>query len=875
MTGIKNALVVPFGGWRRADAPRLGGKAIGLVMLRDSGCAVPDGFCVTTEAFRAHLGRAGVVGDDKKMLTAGEAQRAARCASIRRRIVETPLEDHLIGEIERSLAALPGGPFAARSSGTHEDLTGAAFAGLHDTELGIPDLPACLEAIRECWASFFSDRAVTYAVQRGIDPFDEAMAVIVQVLVKPRVAGVAFSVDPVSGARDRVIVESAWGLGEAVVSGRVTPDRFVVSKPDLSILQAQAGDQRVEIVAGPGGGTSERALDGRRAGRPSLDDEQVRAIARTAVEVERRAGRAMDLEWAWTDAGLVFFQGRPITALPDRDPNEDRQVWSNINTVEVLPDVVSPMTWSLIMTLVLSWRKRFGELGLDIGDAPLAGRVAGRSYFNATTMAAIGRRVPFAGAIDVGIVLGSAGEAVSDLERGLPEVRLRPLRTLRALPGLLRSVIRHHPGGVERQIAAMAERRRVAARRDLGAMSEQELLDAFDVVFDAIFEDKDLLLGPSLGMVYFLGLRAVCRRWLDDDHGATAGALLAGQGGIASAQSGHDLWKLAAWARQHPAVDGPLRSAGPFADVHAELATTPDGREFLDRWDAVLREHGHHARGEVELLNPRWSEQPDYVLTLLRGYLDSIERVDPIAQHDALGGHAAELAEACRRRLRNPLKRRIFNVLLTRARAGAGVRENLKNEAMRSIALLRSVLLALGARLQARGAVEAADDVFFIDRGELASVVKDGADLRAVVRARRVARARNEAIVPPPVVVGRFDASQVAPETPAPPDSVLRGIAASPGRATGPARVILRADDGAHVRAGEILVAPFTDPGWTPYFVPAAGIVLDRGGLLSHGSIVAREYGIPSVVNVGRATTTIRTGQMLAVDGDRGEVRLL
>jgi phosphohistidine swiveling domain-containing protein len=527
MTGTAEALVISFRAWRRTDVPRLGGKAIGLVVLRDGGCAVPDAFCVTTEAFRAHLDRAGVVGDDKEMLAAGDAQRTARCASIRRRIVDTPLEGRLAGEIEAALAALPAGPFAVRSSGTREDLAAAAFAGLHDTRLGVPDLAGCLEAIRECWSSFFSDRAVTYAVRRGISPSDEAMA------------------------------------------------------------------------------------------------------------------------------------------------------------------------------------------------------------------------------------------------------------------------------------------------------------------------------------------------------------LLAGQGGIASAESGYDLWKLAAWARQRPAVDARLRSAGRFADARAELATTPEGRTFLDRWDAVLGEHGHHARGEIELLNPRWSEQPDYVLTLLRGYLDSVDELDPIAQRDALGRRAGELAGSCRRRLRNPVKRRIFNVLLQRTRAGAAVRENLKNEIMRLMAVLRSILLTLGAKLRARGAVEAPDDVFFLDRAELAPVVRDDADLRAVVRARRAEHARDEAIVPPAVVVGRYDGSEVAPETPAPSDSILRGIAASPGRATGPARVILRADDGEQIRAGEILVAPFTDPGWTPYFVPAAGIVLDRGGLLSHGSIVAREYGVPSVVNVGRATTTIRTGQMLAVDGDRGEVRLL
>ncbi len=872
---MEEARVVPFRDWRRTDSPRLGGKATGLVLLRESGCSVPDAFCVTTAAFRAHLDRASVGGDVEKILAVGEPQRKALLESIRRRIVGTPLEDRLLREIEDGLGALPEGPVAARSSSTREDLPAAAFAGLHDTRLNVPDLSACLETIRDCWASFFSDRAVTYAARRGIDPRTEAMAVIVQVLAAARASGVVFSIDPVSGARDRVVVESAWGLGESVVSGRVTPDHFVVSKANLAITESRFGDQRVETAVRPGGGIVERAVDAGRAGRPSLRDDQVRDLARVAVDVERRAGLPQDIEWALTDDGLVFLQARPITAVQGRRADEDRQVWSNINTVEVLPDVVSPMTWSLLMTLVPGWRRRFGQLGLDIGDAPLVGRVAGRAYFNVTTMAAIGQRVPFAGAVDIDVVLGGAGEQLLDLDACLPDVRLRPLRTLLSLPGLLHSVVRHHPGGVERQIAAMAEQRRAVARRDFVGMSEPRLLEAFDAVFDALFEDEDLLLGPSLGMLYFLALRHVCRRWLDDDHGATAGALLAGQGGISSAESGHDLWKLAAWARERRSVTEQLRSARGFPEAQANLATTPEGCEFLDRWDKLIRTHGHHTRGEIELLNPRWSERPDYVLGLLRGYLESMDEVDPIAQHEALARRSSQLTAECRRRLRNPLKRRIFNLLLGRARAGAAVRENLKNEAMRSIALLRSILLILGAKLQARGAVEAPDDVFFVDRAELASLSRENVDLRAAIRSRRSEHARHQAITPPPVVVGRFDAGRTEPETPAPSAGVLRGIAASPGRATGPARVILRATDDDQVRAGEILVAPFSDPGWTPYFVPAAGIVLDRGGLLSHGSIVAREYGIPSVVNVGHATRTIRTGQMLEVDGDRGEVRVL
>ena len=244
--------------------------------------------------------------------------------------------------------------------------------------------------------------------------------------------------------------------------------------------------------------------------------------------------------------------------------------------------------------------------------------------------------------------------------------------------------------------------------------------------------------------------------------------------------------------------------------------------------------HGHHTRGEIELLNPRWREQADSVLGLLRGYLVAADEIDPIAAREALARQSALLTDRCRARLSSPLWRPLFIMVLRRARAGAVLRENLKNEAVRFIAI------------------------------------------GITVAGRRAEHRRNqEAVPPPPIVVGRFDRAGDRAASPEPVDTaqtVLRGFAVSPGRVTGPARVMLRATEDDHVRAGEILVAPFTDPGWTPCFVTAAGIVMDIGGLLSHGSIVAPD---PAVVNVGHATTTIRTGQMIEVDGSRGVVQLL
>ncbi|MCP3905265.1 MAG: phosphoenolpyruvate synthase, partial [Planctomycetes bacterium] len=253
MTGPReNLRVLPDRDWPAADARSVGGKVAGLVRLAECGCPVPDGFCVTTGAYRSHV-ECALAGDED------DDHRAAQTASIRRRILDTPIPESLIDEIAEAYAALPapGAPVAVRSSGTREDTAATAFAGLHDTLLNVRDLPACLAAIRRCWASTWSDRAVAYGRERGLDPHDAGMAVIVQVLVPAGVSGVLFSADPVTGDADRVIIESSWGLGESIVSGRVAPDRFVVSRADLAIVEAHVGDKCRECVPdptpGPGG----------------------------------------------------------------------------------------------------------------------------------------------------------------------------------------------------------------------------------------------------------------------------------------------------------------------------------------------------------------------------------------------------------------------------------------------------------------------------------------------------------------------------------------------------------------------------------------------------------------------------------------------
>jgi pyruvate,water dikinase len=287
--------------------------------------------------------------------------------------------------------------------------------------------------------------------------------------------------------------------------------------------------------------------------------------------------------------------------------------------------------------------------------------------------------------------------------------------------------------------------------------------------------------------------------------------------------------------------------------------------------------HGHHTRGEIELFNARWSETGDYVLSIIRTYISSINQINPVESHKKLIQRREELAEQCRRKLGNPVKRRIFSHFLYKAQQGFILRENCKSEIVRHLAGLRKILLALGQKLNGRGVIENQDDIFFLRLEEIEPVIqgKTDFDVKQIIAARHIEYEKNISITPPKVVIGKFDPDNFISDTVDVDSKTLKGLGVSPGVVTGKAHIILRTDNSEHISAGEILVAPFTDPGWTPYFIPAAGIVMDMGGMLSHGSIVAREYGIPAVVNAGDATKIIKTGQMIQVDADKGIVRIL
>ena len=859
----------------QASLATAGGKGFQLQRLMQCGLPVPPAFVILADAYRAHIEQASVRTHLDRIRAAPQTEQSVCLAQLRAAITAAPLDTTLRAGVATAVEQLGDGPLAVRSSATTEDGAWHSFAGQHDTVLGVRGAEACCDAIRHCWASLWSERAAAYRAQHGLSAGAAAMAVVLQQCVSADVAGVLFTLDPLRGNPRHLVIEAVFGLGESLVSGRVAPHRWVIDRTSRDVIEHAAALQPFELVADTSGGTRERPLAPAGLPPPCLTNAQIQQLADFGLAAEHAFGGPQDVEWGIAGQHIFLVQARPVTTTRPPDDVADRRVWANTNTSEVAPDVLRPMSFAVLRYFLDGLvRRTLIPLGFGAG-VHLVGLIAGRAYFNMNPIAALMRRLPFL-TLDPAKGFGGDAQLVAAVDqlqdRDLPPMHLSTWQLVRLLLSSTFWLLRPRTRGD----AVMARLRATTAaleRADIAQLPDPAVLARIDALFGDVDTLVDGLLRSVVGLGCAAGLRVVCRRWLGDDDGAMANRLLSGMGGLDSADAGLDLWRLAEAVRTLPAT---VASGAPFEQVRERLATSEPGRAFLAQWDVFMARHGHHTRVEVDVALPRWCEDPDYVLGMIRGYGGDTGH-SPIAMHEQCGAERCALTATCRARLRQP-RRWVFDSLLARAQRGMALRENVKSEVVRRIALARAALLELAARFVARGFCTDRDDIFFLTIEEVRDIVRGGSrlDVAATVRDRRAEYVTNLALTPAAVIVGQFDPRRhVTLPTAGTVTSVLRGLAVSPGVVRGRARVILRADAEQRLLPGEILVAPFTDPGWTPYFLPAAAIVVDVGGALSHGSIVAREYGIPAVVNVGPATQVIRTGDLIEVDAHCGEVRLL
>ena len=888
-----DGLVVPLQGLDRTWLSRVGGKAAHLGELLRAGFAVPDGFCVTTAAYAAVAAGAGItplLAELAALDGADTARPAELGEQIRTALLQAPLPEALVAAITRAYTALSGGtaiPVAVRSSATAEDLPTASFAGQQETYLNIVGIPAVLAAVRRTFASLWTARAISYRQQHGIDPRTVQLAAVVQRLVDAQVAGVLFTANPLTGRRGQAVIDANPGLGEAVVAGLSNPDHFVVDPRTGAILERHLGRKQVRIRPAVGGGT-ETVERGALPEASCLTDDQVRVLAQVGVQVEALDGTPQDIEWALDAAGQVWLvQTRPITTLfplPAGAPpaDADLRVYLSFNIQQGTYRPFTPLGIAAVRVVAGALTSLFGVPPSDpLGGPSFVTEAAGRIFLDATTALRhpLGRR----------LLLGALAEAEVQVAVLLRQVgadpRLAPRPTsrwplLRALGTvLLRTRLPWHlvrvflaPQHGRARLAQLIRTLRTAGRLPATAPAPARLATAERLLREQV---PRLVTGAAPAMVAGMLSRTLARTLLGDRATeAELQVVLRGLPGNPTTAMNRALAALATQIRSAPSVQHLVQET-PAAQlaVAYRQGRLPD--LLQEGLTAFLAQYGHRSVSELDLGMPRWAEDPTYVFGMLAGIL----QVDAPAQTAAAQyRRAAQEADAMvamlteRARRRSRLRSRLAGFCLRRTRALGGQREVPRFCLALLLAQVRTLLEPVGQELVRLGGLEQAEDLFFLTFPEVHKALA-GTDQRALVRARRTAFERELARRQVPLVLLSDGTAPVVTAESAAGAATLRGTPASPGSVTAIARVI-HDPQGAHLEPGEILVAPTTDPGWTPLFWRAGGLVVDTGGAMAHGAIVAREVGIPAVVGVPQATERIPDGSRITVNGTTGTITL-
>jgi len=847
------------------DARAVGGKAARLAWLVRHDFAVPEAWVLPEDAFAMAL-RELPPGCDPKVLLRAAGGRAGftRAAEARQELLRTALPKGLTDELEqlwrRTRDGAPWG-LAVRSSATCEDGTLVSMAGLAESRLGVRGGEALADAVRAVWASIASGRALAYLAAHGVR--DVGMAVVIQRVVQAETAGVMFTQAPDARGRQERIINVGLGLGSPVVDGVATPDVLRVD-PKGRVIESLIAHKTHASVIGPDG-VMEIPVE--NPDRPAITESRVVELAEIALRLEKLEVGPWDVEFACDGERTWIVQARPITGRGFPEGGDERTVWSSVNVGEALPGVATPLTWSVAGAFSeAGFRSAFATLGCTVPkSARLVGNVHGRFYLNLTQFMRIAAQVPWLDPrtlVDLGG--GSGGDElalqVADVSRKGFYARF-PLTAARLIKEQFRI------DDIILRFEQLADKSRSAhSALDLAILPDDGLARTLRDV-QALLERTGtvMLTCASNALGTHLALKAMLARVAPIGAERLAQALTAGIRDLETARPAIGIMRVAQMARGEPEAHAAIEN-----EATVGLDAIPDGatRRALQ---SFLELYGDRAVREAELSTPRWREDPRPILTMLRVALRGEEGAVEPALARARAQADAEMVRLMPRL--NLAEQTLVRHLVARAQKAERLRERMRTWVTRVLGMLRDGVLDADRRLR-RLVPELAGETepvaFFLTIDELVNALRTSrADLAPLVRSRRAEFARDKARPDPPATFVGAPPPVVLP--PAGGD-VLRGLAASVGVVEGNARVLRSADEMGELLPGEVLVVHTTDVGWTPLFLIAAGVVTELGGPLSHAAVVAREFGVPSVVNVEGVMRVLRTGDRIRVDGDRGVV---
>jgi phosphoenolpyruvate synthase/pyruvate phosphate dikinase len=853
----------------------VGGKGANLGELYGiEGINVPDGFCVTTEAYKKTTGNNPELNRLLDELTGFKADERETIgtvsAKIRNIIAGMPIAEDIAEEITGYLAMFDErDAFAVRSSATAEDLPTASFAGQQDTYLNVIGREAILEHISKCWASLVTDRAVIYRIQNGFDHRKVQLSVVVQQMVFPQAAGILFTADPVTGNRKVLSVDASFGLGEALVSGLVNADNYKVR--DSHIIGKKISAKKLAVVALKDGGTQEQEIEPESQNRQALTDGQILQLERIGRKIEEHFGSPQDIEWCLTDDEFYIVQSRPITTLyPIPESSEPgNRVYISVGHQQMMTDAMKPLGLSLWqLTAFRPMFKAGGRLFVDITDnlsTPLGQKMI---------IDAMGEHDPLI-----------KDAVVTIVERG---DFIKPAQTGKEEPPPVKSSAGKSFADIQAQI-----KNDPAIVADLiknNQLSVNELKDNIQTksgadLFDFILEDgrqskKNLFVPQHMGAIMAsvdasTWINENIKNWLGEK--SVADTLAQSAPNNITSEMGLELLNVADVIRPYPKVIEYLQQAQDdnFLDG---LVDIEGGKEAWDAIYAYLDKYGMRCAGEIDITKTRWSENPGALIPIILGNIKNFEPGAGKRKFEQGRQEALKKEEELLNRLRQlpdgEQKAHETKQMISLLRNFAGYREYPKYGIISRSFVYKQALLREAEKLVEAGVINDKEDIYYLSFQEFHEVVRTNKLDHQLINKRKDEHKLNEKLTPPRVITsdgeiitGRYQKEHL-------PAGAIAGLAVSSGTIEGRARVILKMEN-ASLEDGDILVTTFTDPSWTPLFVSIKGLVTEVGGLMTHGAVIAREYGLPAVVGVEHATRLIKDGQRIRVNGTDGYVEIL
>ena len=867
----------------RATLDVAGGKGASLARLLAAGLPVPDGFHVTTEAYREFVDENGL---QPRILMALESANPEQLATleaasqtIRELFYRAEMPAAIAGAVALAYASIAEeSPYVAvRSSATAEDLPGLSFAGQQDTYLNVQGAAAVLEAVQRCWASLWTARAIGYRARHNINQETVSLAAVVQLLVPAEAAGVLFTANPVTGVRNQATISVSWGLGESIVGGLVTPDMLTVDKATSEVLTRETADKQVMTVRVEGG-TEEKPVPETLRRAPVLDDEQAAELVRLGVQIEQLYQRPMDIEWTLADGTFAIVQARPITALPteahlpkpeppaptDWPLPDPKGQYMRTSIIDLMPNPLTPL---------------FATMGVPVinaGLVKLTVDMAGiESIFPEETMVTIN-------------------------DYAYMNARYTPrqwwwmmTKLVPAFPRMLRTGVQRWRDEVRPRYVGTVARWQDEPMSDL---SPTEILTGIREVLEVAIDHLGALMVATMGAsagsegLFTAAYDKLIKR--PDDPSAQTFLLGFDSIPILAEKALYDLsqWSHTRDGLTEALLDMPSRQLAaqlkPAENLGGQVPQNVDAddwHEWQRRFRAYLRQYGHSIY-DLDFSVPLPADDPVPMLETVKLFIRGEGR-NPHARQQASTARREQAVRAMQNRLRG-LRLKIFRKTLGWAQTLAPLREDGIADIGLGYPLLRRMLQELGRRSVQAGATEQADDIFWLVQNEVEDAVaaleadEPLSTLVERVQERRATWRAEKLVTPPPRLPAKskymafYDGGILAASADEQTGDTINGLGASPGSVTATARVLRGPEDFDQMKPGDILVAGITTPAWTPLFAMAAGVVTDVGGTLSHGSIVAREYGIPAVLGTGVATKRIRSGQVITVDGSAGVVTL-